>query len=105
MQIHTEFRGNFAVKMLRNSAEFQSKIPYSAGSKKSTSVDTLCEGSLPAAGGVSRGGDGPAGWQHGWAGEGERWQELEEVQLGAENAMPPAVPAVATSLLNYIRLR
>jgi hypothetical protein len=47
MQIHTEFRANFTVKIPRNSAEFRGipyvfqKIPYSAGSKKITSVDTL----------------------------------------------------------------
>ncbi len=42
-----KFRVNFIVKIPRNSAEFRGipyvfqKIPYSAGSKKSTSVDTL----------------------------------------------------------------
>ncbi len=47
MQIHTEFRENFTVKIPRNSAEFRGipyvfqKIPYSAGRKISTSVDTL----------------------------------------------------------------
>ena len=48
-----EFRLNFTVKIPRNSAKFRGipcvfqKIPYSAGSKKSTSVDTL--GSLRTA--------------------------------------------------------
>jgi hypothetical protein len=48
MQIHTaEFREKSTIKIPRNSAKFRGipcvfqKIPYSAGSEKSTSVDTL----------------------------------------------------------------
>jgi hypothetical protein len=47
MQIHTEFRQILLQKIPRNSAEFRGipyifqKIPYSVGSQKRTSVDTL----------------------------------------------------------------
>jgi hypothetical protein len=47
MQIHTEFRGIPGKFYCKNTAEFRGipyvfpKIPYSAGCKKSTFVDTL----------------------------------------------------------------
>ncbi len=55
-----EFRLNFTVKIPRNSAKFRGipcvfqKIPYSAGSKKSTSVDTLVGGYQPMSTAVHR---------------------------------------------------
>jgi hypothetical protein len=50
MQIHTEFREIPGKICYKNTAEFRGilcvfqKIPYSAGSEKSTSVDTLVMG-------------------------------------------------------------
>jgi hypothetical protein len=45
MQIHTEFREIPGKIYYKNTAEFRvfKKIPYSAGSDKNTSVDTLLE--------------------------------------------------------------
>ncbi len=65
MQIHKEFRGILGIFTAKNTAEFRGipfvfqKIPYSVGSQKRTSVDTLV--ALPSFFPVRERGDGKRG--------------------------------------------